>query len=29
LAEHAARRGPHRRAELMDLDVEHAQAVVD
>ena len=29
LAEHAARRGPHRRAELTDLDVEHAQAVVD
>jgi hypothetical protein len=29
LAEHAARRGPHRRAELTDFDVEHAQAVVD
>lgn len=29
LADHWSRRGPHRRAELMDFDDEHAQAVVD
>lgn len=29
LADHWARRGPHRRADLMEFDDEHAQAVAD